>query len=83
LPSARILSTMANDFNNSFVGFLRAQSTSTQAHLLGLPFTSEQRARYEAMTKESVAAQKRIEAADSVPFETYRQSYVSFDRLRV
>ena len=83
LPSARILAAMGADFNNSFVGFLRAQSTSTQSHLLGLPFTNEQQAKYEAMTKESVAEQKRIEAADSVPFETYRQRYVSFDRVRV
>ncbi len=83
LPSARVLAAMGADFNNSFVGFVRAHSTKTQAHLLGLPFTNERQARFEAMTQESVAEQKRIEAADSVPFETYRQSYVSFDRLRV
>ncbi len=83
LPSARILSAMAADFNNSFVGFVRAHSTKTRQYLLNLPFTAEQQARYEAMTKESVAEQKRIEASDSMPFETYRQNYVSPKRLGV
>lgn len=83
LPSARILSTMATDFNNSFVGFLREQSRQTQTHLLALPFSADQQARYEAMTKESIAEQKRIEASDSMEFETYRQNYVSPKRLGV
>ncbi len=83
LPSARILSTMATDFTNSFVGFLREQSRQTQTHLLALPFSADQQARYEAMTKESIAEQKRIEASDSMLFETYRQNYVSPKRLGV
>jgi len=83
LPSARILSAMAADFNNSFVGFLREQSRQTQTHLLALPFSADQQARYEAMTKESIAEQKRIEASDSMEFETYRQNYVSPKRLGV
>ena len=83
LPSARVLSTMASDFNHSFVGFVRAQSTKTQAHLLALPFTAEQQASFDAMSRESVAKQKRIEAADSVDFEAYRQNYVSPQRLGV
>lgn len=83
LPSARILSTMATDFTNSFVGFLREQSRQTQTHLLALPFSADQQARYEAMTKESIAEQKRIEASDSMEFETYRQNYVSPKRLGV
>ena len=74
---------MASDFNHSFVGFVRAQSTKTQAHLLALPFTAEQQASFDAMSRESVAKQKRIEAADSVDFEAYRQNYVSPQRLGV
>ena len=74
---------MDADFDNSFVGFVRSQSTKARAHLLGLPFTADQRARYEAMTHESIAEQKRIEASDSMLFETYRQNYVSPKRLGV
>ena len=81
LPSACVLAAMATDFDNSFVGFVRAQSTKTQAHLLALPFSAEQQTRYEAMTQASLAEQKRIEASDSVLFETYRQNYVSPKRL--
>ena len=83
LPSARVLVAMATDFDNSFVGFVRAQSTKTQAHLLALPFSAEQQTRYEAMTQASLAEQKRIEASDRVLFETYRQNYVSPQRLGV
>ena len=83
LPSARVLAAMDADFENSFVGFVRAQSTKTKAHLLGLPFTADQQARYETMTHESIAEQKRIEASDSMLFETYRQNYVSPKRLGV
>ena len=83
LPSARILAAMAADFDNAFVGFVREQSRLTQAHLLALPFTDEQQARYEAMTDASISEQKRIEAADTLPFEAYRQNYVSPQRLGV
>ena len=33
------------------------------------------------MAEESLAAPQRIEAADSVPFETYRRQYLSKDLL--
>ena len=35
------------------------------------------------MAAASVAEQQRIEAADSMPFEQYRQAYLSPDRLQV
>ncbi|SFC48312.1 glutamate-cysteine ligase [Polaromonas sp. OV174] len=80
-PSARVLAVMAQDFNNSFNRFVRAQSTQTKASLLALPFTAEQQAHYAALTQQSVQAQKQIEAADSLPFESYREQYVSAARL--
>ena len=83
LPSARVLAVMDADFNNSFVGFLREQSRQTQTHLLALPFSNEQQARYEAMVQQSINEQKRLEASDSMSFETYRQNYVSPQRLGV
>jgi glutamate--cysteine ligase len=83
LPSARVLATMAKDFDNSFVKFVRAQSEKTRDTLQALPWTAAQQSHFEALSQESVAAQKRIEAADTMPFEIYRQQYVSPDRLGV
>jgi glutamate--cysteine ligase len=81
LPSAQVLRAMAEDHDNVFVGFVRAQSQHTQAALLAEPWSAEQHTRFEAMSAESLAAQRRIEAADTLPFEAFRQHYVSPDRL--
>ena len=80
LPSARVLAAMQG-FDDSFVQFVRAQSVQTQAHFLQMPWTAEQQARFEAMTQQSVAEQKKIEAADTMPFEIYREKYLSANRL--
>jgi glutamate--cysteine ligase len=81
LPSARVLAVMQRDFDNSFVGFTRAQSQQTKAKLLALPFSGGQQARFAAMSEQSVQDQKAIEAADILAFEAYRQQYVSPERL--
>ena len=81
--SARVLAVMARDFDNSYVGFVRAQSEQTRNRLLALPFTSESQARFEALTKASIEVQTSIEANDSMPFEMYRQQYLSIERLGV
>ena len=83
LPSARVLDAMAREHDNSFVEFGRAQSLQTRQTLLGLPFSGADRAAYETLTRESVAAQKKIETADTMPFEIYRQQYVSAGRLGI
>lgn len=83
LPSARVLDAMQRDFGNSFVAFARAQSTKTRQTLLGLPFSADQQAAFEALTRQSIAEQKKIEASDTMPFEIYRQQYVSADRLGI
>jgi glutamate--cysteine ligase len=80
LPSARVLEAMkAHD--DSFVGFVRARSEATRQALLALPFGQAQRTPFERMTQTSIEAQKRIEASDSMPFEIYREQYVSPARL--
>jgi glutamate--cysteine ligase len=81
LPSARVLAAMAKDFDNSFVKFARAQSVKTQAALQGLPLPDEQHARFTELSRQSIAEQKQIEASDSLPFELYREQYVSAQRL--
>ena len=83
LPSARVLATMATEHENSFVHFLREQSQQTQKNLLALPFTDAQQAYFADLTQKSVADQKAIEAADTLPFEIYREQYVSPKRLGI
>jgi glutamate--cysteine ligase len=81
LPSARVLAAMKKDHGDSFISFVKAQSVTTRKHLLELPFTAQQQARLEAMSAKSIDDQKAIEAADTMPFEIYRQQYVSPARL--
>jgi glutamate--cysteine ligase len=81
LPSARVLAAIRQQHSDSFVGFVRHQSLQTHQHLLDQPWTAQQQARYEAMSEQSVRDQQAIEAADSLPFEIYRQEYVSPARL--
>jgi glutamate--cysteine ligase len=46
-----------------------------------LPWSAEQQALFEREAQESLDRQRAIEAADTVPFETFRQDYVSPKRL--
>ena len=57
------------------------QSACHKRVLLQLPLSKEAEARYAHMAEESIAAQRRIEAADKIPFEAYRQQYLSQDLL--
>ncbi|MEP6876270.1 MAG: glutamate--cysteine ligase, partial [Burkholderiales bacterium] len=80
-PSARVLATMASDFDSSYVAFTRAQSKQTKAALLALPYADQTQNRFTKLAQESVEEQRRIEKADTVPFEIYRQQYLSVERL--
>jgi glutamate--cysteine ligase len=80
LASARVLKAMQG-FDDSFLQFVRAQSVKTQALLLDMPWSAEQQERLLQMSAQSVADQKKIEAADTTPFEIYRQQYLSAARL--
>jgi len=82
-PSARMLATMASDFDSSFIGFTRAQSLQTQAGLLALPYSDQTQNRFAKMTQVSLEEQRQIEAADSLPFEVYREQYLSAERLGI
>ena len=83
LPSARVLAAMAKDHDNSFVMFVRAQSEKTKRHFQALPFSNDQQAYFTQLSQRSIADQKKIEAMDSMPFEMYREQYVSAKRLNV
>jgi glutamate--cysteine ligase len=81
LPSARVLAAMAADHGHSFTDFARARSEAARQALLTQPFAPEDQARFVQASAESIEAQKAIEAADTMPFEIYRQQYVSPARL--
>ena len=82
LPSARVLQTMRAEFDGSYPRFIRQRSAQTRAQILALPWTDAQAARYAQAAEASRTEQHRIEAADSMLFEQYRQAYLSPDRLR-
>ena len=63
LPSARVLATMHDDFDNSYVRFTRAQSVQTRNTLLGLPWTPALQQRFEAMARESVRSSSASKSA--------------------
>jgi len=83
LPSARILATMADDFDNSYVRFTRAQSEQARDALLKLPLASSREDDFRSLAEQSIVAQKRIEATDTEPFEVYRKNYLSLSSLDV
>ena len=82
-PSARVLAAMTKDFDSSFAQFTRARSALTRDALLALPYPDQVQNRFTAMSLASRAEQRRIEAADTMPFEIYRQQYLSPERLTV
>ena len=80
-PSARVLDAMVREHASSFENFAFHQSELARDTLLSLPWTAEQQARYLAMSEESIAAQKAIEAADTLPFEAWREQYMAVEGL--
>jgi len=76
-PSARALQAMDQEFGGSFAAFALDRSTRTKQQLLALPFAEDENQRWKAMAQASLAEQKRIEAADTQDFESFRVDYVS------
>lgn len=81
LPSARVLETMVKDFDGSYIGFVREQSEQTKNALLDRPLPTEVEARLRRLAQQSIEEQMAIEAADTLPFEVYREQYLSAGRL--
>ena len=80
-PSARVLEQIRAREDQSFVGFARERSAHTRRWLLDLPWSAAQQASFDAESRQSLVDQKAIEDTDSMPFEMYRQEYVSPHRL--
>jgi glutamate--cysteine ligase len=81
LPSARVLSAMARDHGNGFGAFSLAQSQIAKARVRKLPCSAGNESRLEALAVQSLQDQAAVEVADSMPFEHYRQQYISPERL--
>jgi glutamate--cysteine ligase len=81
LPSARVLESMRTSFDGSYTRFVRSRSEDTQQRLLALPFAAEQAAQFAEQARVSIAKQRAIEAADTEPFEAFRQAYLAPQRL--
>jgi len=79
--SARMLAEIDRTDDKSYLAFALSQSARHRRVLQALELPADVEARYARMAAESLAAQRRIEAADSVPFETYRQQYLAKDLL--
>ena len=80
LPSARVLKAMAED-NDSYVRFVLRQSRQHLAAIGGLALSTADEIRFAQLAEASVAEQRQIEASDSLPFEIFRQRYLSPERL--
>jgi glutamate--cysteine ligase len=80
-PSARVLKAVQEEFDGSFVAFVRAQSIKTRQAMLDLPMTEADAASWAAQSAKSVQDQADIEAADTMPFDIYLQEYLSPKRL--
>jgi len=78
-PSARVLRAMHENFGDSYVAFAAAHSQRHRDALLAAPLAPATERRYARMARDSFTAQRRIEASDNVPFETYREHYISQD----
>ena len=81
LPSARVLRSIEQEFGGSFTAFAESRSVQARADLLERSFPAAVHARYEAASTESVQEQQRIEAADTMPFDVYREQYLRPERL--
>ncbi len=80
-PSARVLEAMHRGYGDSHLNFIRHKSEQTRQSLRALPFSEEALARAEAQARDSLVAQAKIEAADSLPFEEYRKQYLAPERM--
>ncbi len=81
LPSARVLKAMSEEHANTYVRFVLQQSGQHRASIEALALPADVETRFAHMAADSLQEQRTIEAADSLPFEVYRQKYLSPERL--
>lgn len=77
LPSARVLSAVAEQHGGSFVAFVRAQSQAMKRDMMAVPMLPEAVARFDALAAQSWVDQRAVEAADTMPFDVYLKEYMN------
>jgi glutamate--cysteine ligase len=83
LPSARALAEMEEDYDGAYAEAVITRSHAHRQLLMSAPLPAAVEERFARMSRESIEAQRNIEASDKVPFEVYRQQYLSRERLGV
>jgi glutamate--cysteine ligase len=81
LHSAQALAAMRDGHANSYGRFALAESMRHRSALRSEALPGALAEEYERLAIESLDAQRAVEAADRVPFETYRQRYLSPEAL--
>lgn len=81
-PSARMLAEMHERHGDSYIAFVRERSLAHKRTLQEKPFPAETDARFARAAEASLAKQRETEAADKVPFETWRQQYLKPEALQ-
>jgi glutamate--cysteine ligase len=77
LPSARVLNEIEHEHGGSYVRFVLDRSRRHREALEREPFAADVEAALARTAEESLAEQREIEAADTLPFEAFRQRYLS------
>jgi glutamate--cysteine ligase len=80
-PSAQLLEQVRCRDDASYVGWVKAQSAQHQQWLLAQPWSAAQQQHFEMLAQQSLKQQIAIEKADTLPFELYRQQYVSLQSI--
>jgi glutamate--cysteine ligase len=83
LPSARVLAAIRQHRDGSYFRFALEHSLQHRNAFLGEPLTADLESRFKRMADESLDRQRLMEAEEVLPFETFRQQYLSLDSLRV
>ena len=82
LPSARVLSAMRQHYGGSYFHFALEHSLRHRQALVGQPLAADLESSLRRIGDESLDRQRAIEAEDDLPFETFRQQYLSPESLR-
>lgn len=78
-PSAQVLQVMEQQHHRHFDAFSRSQSVMARDAILARPWTDALQAQHEQWVQTSLAAQKAIGQADTLPFEEWRKQYVALE----
>jgi glutamate--cysteine ligase len=81
VPSARVLRELQEHHDGSYVRFAVAQSRRHAVDIKHMRLATEVEKRFAQLARESLEEQQQIEAADTLPFEIYRQQYLAPERL--